>query len=159
MADPLSRALSESTAGEPPVAFDPRPIAETIDTLRGQIRAVLDEHFFDAGIADEAIPVLHATLIDSGSIRISARRADPAYEAVVVVDARSVSADKDEAQRFEIEAKGILRRLRAGHSSEHAFAIAIVPAADGTRAIDAAAFTAELTAAIRRFADEDHRTV
>ena len=124
--------------------------------MRGQIRTVLNEHFFDEGVEEEQVPLVHHSLIDSGSIRIIARRADPAYEASVVVDARSVRADKDEAPHYEIEAKGVLRRVRANHSSEHAFRIGIVPAPDGSRAIDAAALTGELTAAIRRFADEDH---
>jgi hypothetical protein len=157
MDDPLSRALSESTSGAPAVIFSARPVGETLDVLRGQILAVLNEHFFDAGVVDEAVPLIHHTLIESGSIRFVARRAEPAHEASIAVNARSVRAGKDEAEQYEVEANGILRRLRESHSSEHAFQIEIVPEADGTRSINAAALTAELTTAIRRFAEEDLR--
>ena len=157
MDDPLSHALSQSSSSVPPASFEARPLRETLEALRRQILAVLNEHFFDAGVVDEAIPVLHHTLIDSGSIRIVARRNEPAYEASVAVNARSLRAAKDDADRYEIEASGVLRRLRESHSGEHAFAIEIVPDADGSRSVNAIALTTELTIAIRRFADEDQR--
>ena len=157
MDDPLSRALSEASASGPEPSFDARPLGETLETLRRQILAVLNDHFFDAGVVDEAIPLVHHTLIESGSIRIVARRTEPAYEATVAVHARCVRAGKDETDRYEIEAGGVLRRLRGGHPAEHAFRIDIVPERDGTRSLDTVALTAELTGAIRRFADEDQR--
>jgi hypothetical protein len=157
MDDPLSQALSESPPPARLASFDGRPLGETLDTFRQQILAVLNEHFFDAGVVTEDIPLLHATLIDSGSIRISARRADPAYEATVSVNVRCVRMDEHDVAHYEIEADGVLRRLRSGHPGEHTFPIEIVPAMDGTRSVDAAALTKELSAAIRRFADEDHR--
>jgi hypothetical protein len=157
MNDPLSQALTPSTSVPPAASFGVRPLRETLEALRHQILTVLNEHFFDAGIVDEAIPVLHHTLIDSGSIRIVARRAEPAYEASVAVNARSVRSGKDDADRYEVEANGVLRRLRESRSGEHAFAIEIVPDADGSRSVDAVALTTELTRAIRRFSDEDQR--
>jgi hypothetical protein len=157
MDDPLSRALSEPPPDAPLASFAARPLGETLDTLRGQILAVLNEHFFDAGVVDEAVPLVHHTLIDSGSIRIAARRAEPAYEAAVDVNVRCLRADTKDADRYEIEARCVLRRLRETRRGEHAFRIGIVPASDGNRSIDAAALTTELTAAIRRFSDEDQR--
>jgi hypothetical protein len=157
MDDPLSQALSERTSAAPATTFEARPLGETLEALRRQILAVLNEHFFDAGVVDEAIPLIHHTLIDSGSIRIVARRAEPAYEASVAVNARSVRAAKDDAGYYEIEATGMLRRLRESHSGEHAFAIEIVPDAEGSRSVNAVALTTELTNAIRRFADQDQR--
>jgi hypothetical protein len=157
MDDPLSQALSE---GPPPArlaSFDGRPLGDTLDTFRQEILAVLNEHFFDAGVVTEDVPLLHAPLIDSGSVRISARRADPAYEAAVCVNIRCVRRDEHDVAHYEIEADGVLRRLRSGHPGEHAFPIEIVRAADGTRSVDTAALTRELAGAIRRFADEDHR--
>jgi hypothetical protein len=157
MDDPLSRALSESTSDPPPAAVNTRPIGETLATLRRQILSVLNEHFFDAGVFDEAVPLLHHTLIDTGSIHIVARRAEPAYEAAVTINVRSRRADPGDVTHEEIEACGVLRRLRETHPGEHALGIAIVQEADGTRSVDTAAFTIELAAAIRRFAEEDHR--
>ncbi len=158
MDDPLSRALSEASPSDPEASFEARPLGETLETMRRQILAVLNDHFFDAGVVDEAIPLLHHTLIDSGSIRIVARRAEPAYEATVSVDARCVRAGKDEADRYEIEGGGVLRRLRESHPGEHVFRIEIVPERDGTRSVDTIALTSELASAIRRFADEDQRS-
>jgi hypothetical protein len=157
MDDPLSRALSAAGPVEPDAPYRSQPIAETIERLRSQIHTVLNEHFFDAGVEDEPVPLVHHTLIDSGSIRMTARRAEPAYEAEVTVDIRTLGPAADATQHDQIEARGILRRRRASHPSEHAFAIGIVPAADGTRSIDEPAFIADLTAAIRRFAAEDDR--
>jgi hypothetical protein len=158
MDDPLTAALAESTSPTPPASFNARPLGETLDTLRRQILTVLNQHFFDAGVVDEAIPLLHHTLIDSGSIRIAARRAEPAYEASVAVNVRSVRAATSDAGHYEIEATGVLRRVRERHPGEHFFCIEIVPEADGTRSVNTAAFTTELTTAIRRFADEDQRS-
>jgi hypothetical protein len=155
MEDPLSRALSESAPHAQLVSFDARPLGETLETLRGQILAVLNEHFFDAGVVDADIPLLHHSLIESGSIRIFAKRTEPAYEASISVDARCVRADAGDAPHYEIEATGVLRRLRSVHSGEHLFRIAIVPGADGTRSVDNLALTRELAEAISRFAEED----
>jgi hypothetical protein len=157
MDDPLSQALAEATFEAPAASFNERPIRETLETLRKQILAVLNEHFFDAGVIDEAIPLVHHTLIDSGSIRIAARRADPAYEASVSIDVRCVRTAAAAGERYELEAAGVLRRVRESHPSEHAFRIEIVPQSDGTRSVNAVALTNELAAAIRRFADEDMR--
>ena len=147
---------AETTATAPVASCGSRPIGETLESLRRQILAVLNEHFFDAGVVDEAIPLLHATFIDSGSIRIVARRAEPAYEASVAVNVRNLRGGND-PDRDEIEATGVIRRLREHRSGEHAFRIEVVPESDGTRSVNAAALTAELSAAIARFAAEDHR--
>jgi hypothetical protein len=152
MDDPLSQALSEPAPATPATSCSMRPIGETLETLRRQILTVLNAHFFDAGVVDEAIPLVHATFIDSGSIRIVARRAEPAYEASVAVNVRSVRAATGDADHDEIEATGVIRRLRERQWDEHAFRIEIVSESDGTRWVDAAALTAELTTAIRRFA-------
>jgi hypothetical protein len=156
MDDPLSRALTETTPAAPVASPGTRPIGETLESLRHQILAVLNEHFFDAGVLDETIPLVHTTFIDSGSIRIVARRAEPAYEASVAVNVRSLRAGQDDAGHDEIEATGVLRRLRERHPGEHAFRIEIAPESDGTRSVNTAALTAELTNAIARFATEDH---
>jgi hypothetical protein len=158
MQDPLSQALSESPPPAPLASYDARPLADTLDALRSQILTVLNEHFFDAGVVTEDVPLIHHTMIDSGSIRICARRAEPAYEADVIVDARCVRTDGSDALYYEIEASGVIRRVRSVHPGEHVFRIGVVPAADGTRSIDAPAFTRELTGAIRRFSDEDQRS-
>jgi hypothetical protein len=152
MDDPLSRALSEIA---PPATSTPRstrPIGQTLEALRRQILAVLNEHFFDAGVVDEAVPLVHATFIDSGSIRITAHRAEPAYEACVAVNVRSVRAATDDAGHDEIEATGLIRRLREHQPNEHFFRIEVEREPDGTQSLNVAALTLELTNAIRRFA-------
>jgi intracellular sulfur oxidation DsrE/DsrF family protein len=63
-----------------------------------------------------------------------------------------VRAATGDADHDEIEATGVIRRLREHQRDEHAFRIEIVSESDGTRSVNAAALTAELTTAIRRFA-------
>jgi hypothetical protein len=152
MDDPLSRALSEPASAAPAASCNTGPIGETLETLRRQILAVLNEHFFDAGVVDEAVPVVHATFIDSGSIRIVARRAEPAYETSVAVNVRSMRNAANDTDHDEIEATGVIRLLRERQPDEYAFRIEIVSESDGTRSVNADALTAELTTAIRRFA-------
>lgn len=155
MNDPLSRALAQAVrVSSNPSSGTIQHLNEVMPALHEQLLDVLRLPFFDAGIEDEPVPVLTSALLESGSLRMTARRNDPPYEVAITFDARTIRDAADESGRYEMLSNGVVRHQSHKFLKEREFSVPVSILADGTLRLDVVAMKAELAAIIAGFASD-----
>lgn len=150
MDDPLNRAFAEA----PPRRLD-RPtgeisqhptaamhaLTEELESLRAQLLATMASPFFDEGAEAELIPVVKHGTSELGTVKVIARKREPAYEALASIEVRcdhDASADGGDAGgRYEVRAKVAVSRADAAGRA-HCERVFAVHEIDGGLQIDSA---------------------
>lgn len=157
MKDPLSQALTDSAQPKQADAKDAvaHPLAEALPHLHDQLIKALQLPFFDEGVHEEAVPIIHHTLLESGSLRVLATRGTPAYVAEITIDIRTVKDALDVPGKYEWNAGGLFHHHAQHGSIERTFSVPLSISENGLILLDAGAMTAEMAAIVKEFATED----
>ncbi len=160
MDDPLNRALAEAAPRREDVP--PREIAEhrtrhlrelssELESLRAQLLATMVSPFFDDGAQAHIIPVVKHLTAEVGTVKVIARKREPAYEAVASVEVRSdrePSGAGADAGHYHVRAKLAMAGVDRAGSTHREFVFA-VREDDGRLEVDASDLTEKIALAIR----------
>ncbi len=160
MDDPLNRAFAEATPRrkEMPQAEiaehrtrHVRSLGTELESVRAQLLAMMASPFFDDGAQAEIIPVVKHSAAELGTVKVTARKREPGYEALASVEVqagRDHAEAVDEAGRYLVRAKLAMTSVdRAGHTRrELVFAVHEI---DGELRIDGADLKEKIAQAIR----------
>ncbi len=158
MNDPLTRALTEAATsrdepGPPPPSI--KSLNDVVPDLHDQIIDAVRLPFFDGGIEDQSIPVITHTLLETGSIRVSAHRKAPAYDVTITIDARTVKDAADALGRYEMLCAGHLYHSAHDRAEERQFSVPVAILEDGTFRLNVEAMRAEIATLITDFAKNE----
>jgi hypothetical protein len=160
MDDPLNRAFAEAAPRRnkvPPndIAEHParhmRDLGGELESLRVQLLATMTSPFFDEGARSEIIPIVKHIASELGTVKVIARKREPAYEAVASVEVRTdrdASDARHEAGRYQVRAKLAMAAVDAAGPVRGDLVFA-VHEIDGQLRIDTPDLTEKIAQAIR----------
>lgn len=157
--DPLARALDEAPvpqkkSGRAETAEQPtahaRPVGEVLETLQAQALDAMSGPFFDEGATAERTPVTKRMHSETGAVQVNAKRRDPAVEATVSIDVRSDQDQAAETGRYQLRAKGRVKRQTQSGDVDSEFPVPVeVREDDGALTLGADVMRERIADAIR----------
>lgn len=158
MDDPLSHALEEApekrfeSAPDMLDAHTPRrrELHDILDDIKGQASSAMRTPFFDAGVDEASEPIVQRGAVEAGTIRVSARHADPPYRANLTIYVRS-DKEATPAGHFHVQARCEVSSDMQKPPLRREFTIGLKVADDGTQTIDVEQLRREMADTIRTF--------
>lgn len=126
---------------------NPRAVREILAEVRSQALSAFAGPFFDGDGSVDTPPVVKVGITESGTVRISAQRVEPALLAEITLFLRSDNASGDCC--YHLEGHCQIARLDAEPHIQRDFTVPIQVGGEDPLAVDLTALRADLAHAIR----------